>query len=112
MRTHDRHILMCTGPLCTKDGIQAQAMFDLLGKKLDVRPHLKVKRTRTHCMVACKNKGPYLVIYPEGTRYRCPYETILDRIVAEHLEQANEIPELIFHRLGQGVIDVNGKTDA
>ncbi len=87
-------------------------MFNLLGKKLDARPHLKVKRTRTHCMVACKNKGPYLVIYPEGIWYRCPDETILDRIVVEHLEQEKEIPELIFHRLGQGDIGADEKTDA
>ncbi len=86
-------------------------MFNLLGKKLDARPHLKIKRTRTHCMVACKNKGPYLVIYPEGIWYRCPDETSLNRIVVEYLEQGREIPELIFHRLGEGDIDVNETAD-
>ncbi len=86
-------------------------MFNLLGEKLDARPHFKIKRTRTHCMVACRNKGSYLVIYPEGIWYRCPNETALDRIVVEHLEQGQEIPELIFHQLGQGDISVNEKTD-
>ena len=93
---------MCTGPLCTKDGVEAQAMFKLLGEKIDARPELRVKRTRTHCMVVCKNLGPLLVVYPEGVWYRCTDEKILDRIVTEHLEGGREVPEFIFHRLGQG----------
>ncbi|MEE9413562.1 MAG: ferredoxin [Methylococcales bacterium] len=102
MRTHNRHVLMCTGPVCTKDGILSQAMFGLLGEKIDARPHLRVKRTRTHCMVACKNKGPFLVVYPEGVWYRCPDEASLDRIVTEHLEDGREVSDLIFHQLGSG----------
>lgn len=102
MRTHTRHVLMCTGPLCTKDGVQAETMFKLLGEKIDARPQLRVKRTRTHCMVVCKNKGPFVVVYPEGVWYRCTDEASLERIVAEHLEDGREVSELVFHRLGVG----------
>ncbi len=102
MRTHTRHVLMCTDPLCTKDGIAAEAMFGLLGEKIDARPHLQIKRTRTHCMVACKTQGPVLVVYPEGVWYQCTDESVLDRIVSEHLENDREVSELIFHRLGEG----------
>ncbi len=93
---------MCVGPRCTEDGIQAQAMFELMGKKIDARPELRVKRTRTHCMVVCRNQGPILVVYPEGVWYRCVDEAALERIVVEHLVGGREVDELIFHRLGEG----------
>ena len=101
MRTHTKHVLMCTGPLCTEGGAQAEAMFRQLGEKIDSREHLRVKRTRTHCMVACKVKAPILVVYPEGVWYRCADETALERIVVEHLEGGCEVSELIFYRIGE-----------
>ena len=79
-------------------------MFELMGEKIDARPELRIKRTRTHCMVACRNQGPILVVYPEGVWYRCDDETALERIVAEHLVGGREVGELIFHRLGEGDI--------
>jgi (2Fe-2S) ferredoxin len=105
MRTHTRHILMCTGPLCTEGGVAAEAMFKRLGDSIDARPNLRVKRTRTHCMVVCKNKGPLVVVYPEGVWYQCKDEVALNRIVTEHLEQGQLVEDLIFHKLGEGDID-------
>ena len=93
---------MCTGPRCTPDGVAAEAMFALLGEAIDSRPALRIKRTRTHCMVACRAQAPVLVVYPEGTWYRCPDAIALQRIVEDHLEGGREVPELIFHRLGSG----------
>lgn len=105
MRTHVRHVLMCVGPRCTENGVAAQAMFELMGEKIDAREHLAVKRTRTHCMVACRAQAPVLVVYPEGVWYRCADEAALDRIVCEHLEGGREVSDLIFHRLGEGDIE-------
>ena len=102
MRTHTRHILMCTGPLCTEGGVEAEAMFKRLGDSIDARPNLRVKRTRTHCMVVCKNKGPLVVVYPEGVWYQCKDEVALNRIVTEHLEEGRLVKDLIFHKLGEG----------
>lgn len=102
MRTHERHIFMCVGPRCTENGARAQAMFELMGEKIDARPDLRVKRTRTHCMVACRNNGPILVVYPEGVWYNRVDEAALERIVTEHLVGGNEVSDLIFHRLGEG----------
>lgn len=102
MRTHDKHVLMCTGPRCTEGGAQAEAMFGRLGEKLDARPELRIKRTRTHCMVACRYQGPILVVYPEGVWYRRVDEVALERIVVEHLEGGREVEDLIFHQLGDG----------
>ena len=73
-------------------------MFELMGEKIDARPELRIKRTRTHCMVACRNQGPILVVYPEGVWYRCDDETALERIDAEQLVGGREVGELIFKR--------------
>jgi len=102
MRTHDRHVFMCVGPRCTEDGVASQAMFELMGRKIDAQPDLRVKRTRTHCMVACKSQGPVLLVYPEGTWYRCHDEAALERIVGQHLVAGREVSDLVFHRLGEG----------
>ncbi|MDD5265790.1 MAG: ferredoxin [Methylococcales bacterium] len=101
MRTHSKHVLMCNGPRCTEGGRQAEEMFLKLGEKIDSRPDLKVKRTRSNCFAVCKN-GPILVVYPEGVWYRCADEAILERIVEEHLQGGNEVGEHIIHRLGVG----------
>ena len=97
MRTHVKHVLVCTGPRCDIDGAPVQAMLDQLGKLIDARPDLKVKRTRTHCMMVCKD-APIMVVD----------EKMLERIVVEHLEGGREVTELVFHRLGEGDVGVAG----
>ncbi len=93
---------MCVGPRCTENGMQSQAMFELMGEKIDAIPDLRVKRTRTHCMVACRNNGPIMVVYPEGVWYNRVDEAAVERIINEHLVGGQEVHELIFHRLGVG----------
>lgn len=105
MRTHTRHVFMCVGPRCTENGTRAQAIFEYMGTQIDARPELRVKRTRTHCMVACRAEGPLMVVYPEGTWYNKLDEAAIDRIVEVHLVQGEEVPELIFHRLGSGDVE-------
>jgi hypothetical protein len=68
MRLHYKHVLMCTGPRCTENGQQAEAMFKQLGQAIDACDGLKVKRTRSHCFAVCK-EGPIMVVYPEGVWY-------------------------------------------
>lgn len=75
-------------------------MFQRLGEKIDLRPELKVKRTRSNCFAVCK-QGPILVVYPDGV-YRCVDEAVLERIVVEHLEGGREVSEHVFHRVGEG----------
>lgn len=102
MRTHTRHVFMCVGPRCTENGTRSQAMFEYMGTKIDALPDLRVKRTRTHCMVACRAEGPLMVVYPEGTWYNRLDEAAIERIVDQHLVRGEEVSALVFHRLGTG----------
>lgn len=104
MRVHDKHVLMCTGPRCTENGAQAEAMFKVLGQTIDGCAGLRVKRTRSHCFAVCK-EGPILAVYPDGVWYRKVDAAAIGRIVTEHLAGGCPVEPLIFHRLGQG--DVN-----
>lgn len=92
---------MCVGPRCTEAGARAEAMFLRLGEAIDARPHLQVKRTRSHCFAVCRD-GPILVVYPDGVWYHRVDEAALSRIVTEHLEGGREVSEYVFHRLGEG----------
>lgn len=102
MRTHHRHVFMCVGPRCAPVEGRAQAVFERMGEMIDAHPELAVKRTRTHCMVACRYEGPVMVVYPEGVWYQRVDEANAERIVNEHLIGGREVGDLIFHRLGEG----------
>ncbi|OFA07605.1 (2Fe-2S) ferredoxin domain-containing protein [Duganella phyllosphaerae] len=102
MRTHHRHIFMCVGPRCEPQEGRAQAVFEHMGKVIDEHPELAVKRTRTHCMVACRFEGPVVAVYPEGVWYQRVNEANAERIVHEHLLNGREVADLVFHRLGVG----------
>ncbi len=93
---------MCVGPRCEPREGRAQTVFEHMGNVIDAHPELAVKRTRTHCMVACKFEGPVAVVYPEGVWYQRVNEENAERIVHEHLLGGREVTDLIFHRLGVG----------
>lgn len=109
MRTHQKHVLMCTGTRCTTDGAQAEVMFKKLGQLIDARDDLRIKRTRTHCFAVCK-EGPIMVVYPDGIWYRRLDETVLERVVCEHLTGGAPVESHVFHRTGLGDVNEEPKT--
>ncbi|MBT2867086.1 (2Fe-2S) ferredoxin domain-containing protein [Chromobacterium violaceum] len=104
MRTHDKHVLMCTGPRCTPGGEGSEAMFLHLGRAIDACDGLRAKRTRSHCFAVCK-EGPVMVVYPDGVWYRKVSETDIERIVCQHLKGGVPVEELVFHKTGIGDIE-------
>lgn len=101
-RDYSRHLLVCTGERCTPNG-EGQALFDSLGDKLraaglgvEAGP-LRVKRTRTGCVAACKG-GPILGVQPDGTWYYNVTDANLDRIVEQHLKHGRVVEDLVFHQ--------------
>lgn len=95
-----RHLLICTGPRCTREG-ESQTLFDNLGAKFKAagldQGALRVKRSRVNCFAACKG-GPVLCVQPDGVWYSGVTPRNMDRIIDEHLVGGRVVEELVFHR--------------
>ena len=101
MAPYTRHVFICSGPFCDPDG-KANRLYAQLARKLgDLGEYdnpLRVKRGTSPCLGVCHN-GPVLVVYPEGIWYCQVDESLLDRIVEEHLRNGKPVEEAIYHRL-------------
>ncbi|OIQ93944.1 ferredoxin, 2Fe-2S [mine drainage metagenome] len=95
-----RHLLVCTGTRCTRDG-QSQLLFDSLGDKFKAaglhEGAMRVKRSRVSCFAACKG-GPILCVQPDGVWYYNVTPENMDRIVDRHLVNGQVVEDLVFHR--------------
>ncbi|MCF6219162.1 MAG: (2Fe-2S) ferredoxin domain-containing protein [Gammaproteobacteria bacterium] len=100
LSAYKRHMLVCVGPRCAKEG-ESQRLFESLGKKFKAagidKGALRVKRTRSHCFATCKG-GPVLCIQPDGIWYYNVTEDNLDRIIDQHLVNGEPVEQLIYHR--------------
>jgi len=100
---HKRHLLVCTGPRCTRHG-ESEALFLSLKDRLDAAGlsdgDERVKRTRCSCFAACKG-GPILAVWPDGVWYYGVTDAVMDRIVNEHLVGGVPVAEHVFHVAGE-----------
>lgn len=99
MQPYKWHMLVCTGPRCTKG--ESETLFQQLGEKLkehglDVGGR-RVKRTRCNCFAICKD-GPIVVIHPDGTWYHNVTPEALERILVEHLKGRQVVQENLYHQ--------------
>jgi (2Fe-2S) ferredoxin len=101
MAPYNRHILICTGQYCDPEGRASQLyerLPQLLGDLADYRNPQRVKRGTTPCLGVCQ-AGTILVVYPDGTWYYHVDETLLIRIIEQHLRENKPVQEWVFHQL-------------
>jgi len=88
------HILICTGTGCVSSGskkIKHELQDELADKKLLD----EIKIVETGCHGFCE-KGPILVIYPEGVFYCQVKKEDVSEIVDEHLLKGRVVERLLF----------------
>jgi (2Fe-2S) ferredoxin len=102
MVTPKYHVFVCTS--CRINGVQkgfcySKGSVNLVQRfmeEIDDRDlSSEVMVTNTGCFGIC-DKGPVVVVYPEGTWYGNVTEDDVERIVEEHLEGGKKVEDLVI----------------
>ena len=107
LRTHgdasskyERHVLVCGGTGCTSSGspkLIAKLEEEFAAKGLTE----KVQIVKTGCFGLCE-RGPILIVYPEGSFYSRVELNEVTRIVDEHLIGGNPVKEFLYEETVDG----------
>ncbi|HAM69489.1 MAG TPA: NADH-quinone oxidoreductase subunit F, partial [Ruminococcus sp.] len=91
---YEKHILMCGGTGCTSSG--SMKMADELERLLKEKGLTeKVFVVRTGCFGLCE-RGPIMIVYPEGSFYTHVTMDMIPRIVDEHLIGGSPVKEFLY----------------
>jgi (2Fe-2S) ferredoxin len=83
---HQRHVLTCRGPRCTALGADVcwQRLRDSLAEHGLRGAEERVLVAATGCLYPC-NRGPVLVVYPDGVWYGDLTPELIEALVVKHL---------------------------
>jgi (2Fe-2S) ferredoxin len=95
------HIFVCTS--CRINGVQkgfchqkgAVDLVELLNEEIRDRNLSDVMVTNTGCFGICE-KGPVVVVYPEGVWYGNVTEDDIEEIIESHIENGNPVGRLMI----------------
>jgi len=101
MGYYDKHVFFCTNQredgsdCCNNHGAQkARDYMKNRIKELDIdKQQNNIRINAAGCMNRC-DKGPVIVVYPEGTWYTYTTEGDLDEIIEEHLRNGRVVERL------------------
>ncbi len=89
------HILVCGGTGCTSsNSLKIIDRFEELIAQNGLTEEVKV--VRTGCFGLCE-RGPVVIVYPEGAFYTRINVEDVDRIVSEHIIKGRIVNDLIYH---------------
>ena len=107
LRTHgnasskyERHVLVCGGTGCTSSG--SPKIIEELEKEFAEKGLKdKVQIVKTGCFGLCE-RGPIMIVYPEGSFYSRVNVDEIPRIVDEHLIGGNPVKEFLYEETVAG----------
>ncbi|AEE96447.1 NAD(P)-dependent iron-only hydrogenase diaphorase component flavoprotein [Mahella australiensis 50-1 BON] len=99
MELYRSHVLVCGGTGCTSSG--AQQLIEALNNEIE-RLHLsnEVKVVQTGCLGLCE-RGPNVVIYPEGAYYCHVKPEDARDIAEEHLLKGRIVQRLLYRDIAE-----------
>ena len=92
---YDFHLLICTGPRChVRDAASLSHVLKAECEEAGIAS--RCLTTTTGCIYPC-NRGPVVVVYPQGDWFHIPDRAAARRLVQEVLCAGGQLPEFHFH---------------